>query len=224
MPGQQRILVAIAALLLATPVMAQTAKQKDALASALNASYSFTTSKDTGSVYAVRVGGFSMSSDPMTYEPEYTIRSTRPLRTHLATVFATLGQHTTREVKAGEAFYLTSVDVDQNYLRFHLRSVDLHTVVERGRSYREQFALALKFPLAHGAIANMTAADVHAMVDPILSPGSGDSQRIHLGQSPEEVADRLGAPTREIALDHKRILVFHDIKVAFVDDKVADIQ
>lgn len=222
MPRQHRILAA--ALLLTTPVFAQTGKQKAALATALNASYSFTTGKTTGSVYAIRIPGLYMANNPITWEPEYTIQSTKPLRFRGPGFALVTGPHSTREVKVGEEFYLTAIDVDQNYLRFHLRSVALHDVVQEGNSYRDQFALALKFRLPHGAIATLTAAGVHALVDPILSTESSDSQRVHLGQSAEEVTGILGAPTREIALDNKRILVYSGAKVIFVDGKVTDIQ
>jgi hypothetical protein len=47
---------------------------------------------------------------------------------------------------------------------------------------------------------------------------------IELGQSPEQVLAALGQPEKVVDLGNKKIFVYRDLKITFIDGKVADVQ
>jgi len=59
-------------------------------------------------------------------------------------------------------------------------------------------------------------------VEPRTAADAGVTRTIRSGQSPEEVVAILGAPGKIFILGAKTIFVYKDIKVIFVDGKVAD--
>lgn len=53
---------------------------------------------------------------------------------------------------------------------------------------------------------------------------ASESRTVKLGQSPAEVEAILGAPEKRIDLGPKKVYVYKDMKIVFVDSKVADVQ
>ncbi len=47
---------------------------------------------------------------------------------------------------------------------------------------------------------------------------------MELGQTPEQVEAILGRPDKTVNLGTKKFYVYKDMKIVFVDDKVADVQ
>lgn len=53
---------------------------------------------------------------------------------------------------------------------------------------------------------------------------ASESRTVKLGQSPTEVEAILGAPEKRIDLGPKKVYVYKDMKIVFVEGKVADVQ
>jgi hypothetical protein len=60
-------------------------------------------------------------------------------------------------------------------------------------------------------------------ISPIYG-GPAGTQTISLGQSINDVIDILGQPTRIADLGSKKVYVFKELKVTFVDGRVTDVQ
>jgi hypothetical protein len=142
-----------------------------------------------------------------------------------------LGDAHNGALKPGERLYLYGVSTGDNYLQ-----LDLHTVatyVVPGMRGPTTLQTSLRFQYDDG-LAGVTTRqlldDISEWLDTEEEPHSTAKPRgavkttrtIQLGQTLEEVVTILGPPEKQVLLGIKRILVYSDLKVVFMDGKVTD--
>jgi len=134
----------------------------------------------------------------------------------------------TRQVKVGERFYLVAADVKDNGLMFRFVSVDTFDVNVGGNTQQVRYRSVLWFPVSQQTLQTATIADLKKVFDPIFksetAAAAANTKTIQIGQSPAEVEGILGKPDKIVDLGPKKIFVYKDMKVVFVDGKVSDVQ
>jgi hypothetical protein len=78
-----------------------------------------------------------------------------------------------------------------------------------------------------GATQDMAAAEQQAAAPPVAAPpveAPAEPGKIELGQSLEQVQNILGRPEKMVDLGSKKIYVYKDLKITFVDGRVTDVQ
>jgi hypothetical protein len=139
-----------------------------------------------------------------------------------------------RDLQVGENVFLYKVEVKDNGVVFHVQpcgSCDFSAYdpspLRAGITF--QFAKGWLGSGDFGQI-DQTISQVFAIAD-ISAPTSPPSDAvqpapptIQLGQSPEQVLAILGQPEKVVDLGNKKIFVYKDLKITFIDGKVADVQ
>ena len=158
---------------------------------------------------------------------------------------------TSRELQVGEKVYLLKTEVKDAGIVFSLQTciacdgsdVDLVQMAYRAaltfqlpKGYWETVDIAQiqrmvgqAFTLAdNGSTAppgtNATTPQVAQPAPPPRLVPQGEPARIALGQSLNEVTANLGPPDKVVDLGNKKIYIYRDLKVTFLDGKVADVQ
>ena len=157
-----------------------------------------------------------------------------------------------RELLAGDRVYLLKTEVKDAGIVFSVQSCiacDGSQVDLMQMAYRA--SLTFQFPKGYLETADFariqrTIGEVFALAGapnantqpnpaPVVSGGAQSVQqappaprpepvRIGLGQTTEQVVASLGQPGKVIDLGNKKIYVYSDLKVTFVDGKVSDVQ
>lgn len=172
-----------------------------------------------GTVYVIRTDGLLARAIADHITPTNTFKDGKliPPSKGFLGAFGTSGD--TKQVEPGTRFYLHDVQMKDGAAFFTLLSLDKVTVVGQNGSESSRLRMYLKFPVSD----DVTPAALHAMTDPVFSPqGSTPTQTVALGQSGEDVRKALGSPQQEIDLGSKKILVYKNLKITLVDDKVTD--
>jgi len=228
--SSRRIHLAAISLAFILPAASAQSAASAALAQKLNASFSITETgwgnagriTNPGAVYVVHTDGLFARAIADHVTPTTTIKDGKPLPTGkgFKGAFGTFGD--TLQIKPGERFYLHEVNVKEDAVVLNLISLDSHVVVNgEGGSSRSRLRMYVRFPLSREEQASLSPADVHRLVDPIISPESGPST-VQLGQSAADVRRLLGEPTKIVDLGSKEILMYANLKVTLVNDKVTD--
>ena len=68
------------------------------------------------------------------------------------------------------------------------------------------------------------SSDVSSFFTTESEAASSDVNTVKLGQTPEEVVAILGVPEKKVDLGTKLIYMYKDMKIVFVDGKVADVE
>lgn len=138
-----------------------------------------------------------------------------------------LGGESGRALAKGDRVYVYELRVASDNVQLIYGTVGTYDFVKDGstKSFAYKGALAFRYP---DGVANTPAQQIVNDVGSWLkteeeSANSTDST-VSLGQTPAEVIRILGAPDKKVDLGAKRIFVYKDIKVVFVDGKVADVQ
>ena len=86
----------------------------------------------------------------------------------------------------------------------------------------------LSFELGKDFLETANADSVKKVVDTVIAPEAevkaANTKSVELGQTPEQVQAILGRPDKTVNLGTKKFYVYKDMKIVFVDDKVADVQ
>lgn len=142
-----------------------------------------------------------------------------------------------REFRKSERVLILDVKIDENadwangadVIRVSILSVEAieHQVRGTTRTTRYRGGLAFLFPRNYLATADF--ADIKKVINSALvSEGeyqAADSPAtVKLGMTPQQVEEALGKPKSIIDLGAKRIYVYPDIKITFLEGKVADVQ
>jgi hypothetical protein len=128
--------------------------------------------------------------------------------------------------KPGEKVYVTNLSVGDATVSFTLLSYDMSSIAVRGNTRQTRYIAHLQFQLPAGVSQPPTAAEIKAVVDPILAlEGEATAPKtIEMGQTPEDVEGALGKPEKIFKAGSKVIYTYKDVKVIFTDGKVTDVQ
>lgn len=227
-------------LLTASPSSAAT---RDEAASAVTARYRITT---TGFL-----GGFSEIGSVLTPRRE-GLRANRPskafkpnvVKNHLLVAAGggdlPLGGVHDGALKPGERLHLYGVSTGDDYVQLDLYTVATYVVPGSGTRGSTPLQASVRFQY-DGGLAGVTTRQVLDDIGewlategeprpvavesrPAAEPRAAGraTSTIRLGQTQEEVTAILGPPEKQILLGAKTIFIYRDVKVLFVDGKVAD--
>ena len=163
---------------------------------------------------------------------------------HRPNVFgaAFMGQNT-RQLSVGEKVYITKIDVNTKNDKIMLTIVECNSCngVQQPSFYKS--AVVFQFPKDY--LSKAEASQIKDVISLVLAPdASGQQQQaqtqqeqapapdqsapapqtIQLGQTIDQVKAALGQPEKIVDLGQKQIYVYKDLKITFVNGKVADVQ
>ncbi len=143
-------------------------------------------------------------------------------------VSAIFTKERSRVFKAGERLFVTDIDVYDDGVMLKVMTCESFDINEKGTTKQLRYKAAVKFMYPKGSGPNKQVADIKAAIDPVMVPESEatavNTKTIGLGQARAEVEAILGKPERIVDLGAKVTYVYKDMKVIFVDGKVADVQ
>lgn len=148
----------------------------------------------------------------------------------------------TRQLTVGEKVYVLKMDVHvkNDKVAFTIVECDSCNGVQQPSTYKSQ--VVFQFPKDYLAKADVSqvkdfvsqvlAADdqqqsqaqQQAAPAPTAQPAAATTQTIQLGQTPDQVKAAIGPPEKVVDLGAKQIYVYKDLKITFVNGKVADVQ
>jgi len=160
--------------------------------------------------------------------------------------FATaMVKQVSRYLTVGEKVYVIKLDVNSKSDKVTLTIVECDSCnnVQQPAMYKS----AVNFQFPKGYLDKADASQIQDVISQVLAPDSApaanDQQQpqaqqqqpadppppaepptIQIGQSIDEVKAALGTPQRIVDLGKKQIYVYKDLKITFIDGKVADVQ
>ncbi len=106
--------------------------------------------------------------------------------------------------------------------------MDPQTIQDRGTTTQVAFRGVMRFEFPVGYLETAPVADVFAALNRVVKSPDELAQEpaptVKLGQTAAEVQQILGKPERIMDLGTKKIFVYKDMKVVFLDGKVSDVQ
>jgi hypothetical protein len=135
---------------------------------------------------------------------------------------------TSRILKAGDRVYVFKIEVKDDQVRYFVITCDSYDVNLHGSTRQIRYKALLSFELGKEFLAKATADDVKKAVDAVIQPEqdvkAASTKSVDLGQSPDQVEAILGNPAKIVNLGPKKIYVYKDMKIIFLQDKVSDVQ
>jgi hypothetical protein len=135
---------------------------------------------------------------------------------------------TSRTLKVGDKVYLFKIEVKDDQVRYFIITCDTYDVNVHGSTRQTRYKALLSFELGKDFLESASADDVKKVVDTIVAPETeveaASTKSVELGQSPQQVESILGRPDKIVNLGAKKIYVYKDMKIIFVDEKVSDVQ
>lgn len=127
---------------------------------------------------------------------------------------------------AGDRVYIEKLEVDDNAIKFRLWTADPVERVVRGTTISDRYVVQVEFEFERNVLAAGELGPIQQTIGEFFKLESevGAPRTIALGQTIEEVEAILGKPTTIIDLGAKKTYVYPDMRVIFVDGKVADVQ
>jgi hypothetical protein len=133
-----------------------------------------------------------------------------------------------RSFKTGERVYLVDIKMGKNDVSLLLLTLDMFDVTNKGTTKQTRYKGSVKFEFPEGYLATATVPDVKQAIEAVVAPeaavAAAATKTISLGQTRAQVEDILGKPDRIVDLGVKVIYVYKDMKVTFLEGKVADVQ
>jgi hypothetical protein len=226
---------AITILIASAPLPAYGQAWKDSLAKGLEATYplskraTFSPDRITkqGAVLVIRKDGVTadLSSDL-----RYSVTKVRDGQVGEAggAVTALFNKEKSRTFKTGERVYVIDIKIGDRDVMLLLMSVDMFDVANKGATKQTRYKAALKFEFPEGYLATASVPVLTQAIEAVVATeaavAAASTKTIALGQTRAQVEDILGKPERIVDLGAKVIYVYKDMKVTFVDGKVADVQ
>lgn len=241
-----------AILLLLLTACASFAATRDEAASAVTALYRITTQgflggfSEIGSVLTPRREGLRANRPSKAFKPN-VVRN-RQLDVAGGGDLPLGGVHD-GALKPGERLHLYGVRTGNDYVQLDLHTVATYVVPGSGTRGPTPLQASVRFQYDGGlagvttqlllddigewlaaegetrpaAVDSRPAADQRPAAVPAEPRAAGRAtSTIRLGQTQEEVAAILGPPEKQILLGAKTIFIYRDVKVVFMDGKVAD--
>lgn len=180
---------------------------------------------DPGKIYVVRVEGLLARAVADHVTPTNKFSGDGKLAPPAKGFVASFGATgDVQQINPGDRFYVHEIQVKPDAVTFTLLSVNTVSTVVKGRSTNSRLRMYVQVPYAKGTAKTLTPAAVHQLTDPIFVPEGTPNAlpTVQLGQSDADVRKIMGQPQKEVDLGAKKILVYKDLKVTLVDDKVTD--
>jgi hypothetical protein len=135
---------------------------------------------------------------------------------------------TSRTLKVGDKVYVFKIKVKDDHVRYFIITGDTYDVNVHGSTRQTRYKALLSFELGKEFLESASVDDVKKVVDAVIAPEAevkaANTESVELGQSPTQVETILGRPDKIINLGAKKVYVYKDMKIVFVDEKVADVQ
>lgn len=161
-------------------------------------------------------------------------------------------KNNSRSFQAGEKVYATKIEVKPKNDRVALRIVDCDSCNGTNPPTYYKSEVVFQFPKGH--LRTASVPEIEDAIAQVFAIDNGDTQQnqapqagqsagqqaqgggqaadqqapppktIQLGMTPEQVEAALGQPDKKVDLGAKKIYVYKDLKVTFVDGKVSDVQ
>lgn len=154
-----------------------------------------------------------------------------------------------RDIQAGERVYLLKTEVKDSGIVFSVQSClacdgsDVEMAYRASLTFqfpkgylettdfaRIQRTISQVFTLAGSGDTGAppgVESPVPQVAEPARQPGSApqaEPARIALGQTTDQVTASLGQPDKVVDLGNKKIYIYRDLKITFLDGKVSDVQ
>ena len=133
-----------------------------------------------------------------------------------------------RVFKDGERLFVIDIDVYEDGVMLKVMTCETFDINEKGSTQQRRYKAAVKFMYPKGSGPSQQLTDIKAAIDPVLVPEAEatavNTKTIGLGQTRPQVEEILGKPERIVDLGTKVTYVYKDMKVVFLDGKVADVQ
>lgn len=135
---------------------------------------------------------------------------------------------TSRDLKVGDKVYLFKLEAKDDQVRYFIITCDTYDVNVHGSTRQTRYKALLSFELGKEFLQTADADAVKKAVDAVIVPeaevAAASTKSVELGQSPAQVETILGRPDKIINLGAKKVYVYKDMKIVFVDEKVSDVQ
>ena len=135
---------------------------------------------------------------------------------------------TSRTLKVGDKVYVFKIEVKDDQVRYFIITGDTYDVSVHGSTRQTRYKALLSFELGKEFLDSASVDDVKKVADAIIAPEAevkaASTKSVELGQTPQQVEAILGRPDKIVNLGAKKIYVYKDMKIVFVDEKVADVQ
>jgi hypothetical protein len=135
-------------------------------------------------------------------------------------------------LKKAQRVVLTSVKIidyqGSDVLRLFFLTADTFQRVEGGNTATRRYKGSLDYFFPSGYLEKADFAEIKKAINRVIVAESEYTEAgpatVSLGMSPTQVEGVLGKPSKIIELGTKKIFVYSDIKVTFMDGKVTDVQ
>jgi hypothetical protein len=143
---------------------------------------------------------------------------------------ALIDRKNARQFRVGERVYVSKISVQDNEIWYIINAVDTMEANLRGTTQQTRYKALLAFQFPKGDLETTEFAKVQASISDVLvseqeqKASSAAPKTVELGQTMQQVEGSIGKPEKTINLGGKTVYVYKDIKITFVDGKVADVQ
>lgn len=137
-------------------------------------------------------------------------------------------KQTSRDLKSGDKVYVFKIDVKDDLVQVFAITCDTYDVNLKGSTRQTRYKVLLSFELGKEFMGTADAAAIEKAIEAVITPESqvqaAGTKSVDLGQTPTQVEAALGRPDKIVNLGAKKIYVYKDMKVVFMDEKVSDVQ
>lgn len=143
-------------------------------------------------------------------------------------------QSSNKTLAKGTRVYLIKAEVKSGDLHYWILTADTSDITEGGSTKPIRYKALLNFG---PGFDDLTVDEVDKKLAAVIAPeaylaeqakvaaaAASAPKTASLGMSQEEVIKALGQPTKVLSLGEKTILVYPDVKVTLIKDKVTDMQ
>jgi len=149
----------------------------------------------------------------------------------ISTEGAPLGRNS-QILKKGQKVVLTSVKIvdyqGSDVLRLFFLTADTFQRVEGGNTATRRYKGSLDYFFPGGYLQTADFVELKTAINNVIVAESEYQETapatVSFGMTPAQVESALGKPSKVIELGSKKIFVYSDIKVTFMDGKVTDVQ
>src|SRR6185436_16855151 len=180
--------------------------------------------KEAGTKLVIRGDGVvgDKASD-MTYTPS-RVRDGK-LRQSSSFLNSKENQHS---FNVGDQVYLTDIDVKDSEIWYWFVSCETFSISSRGNTQQTRYKGLLIFEFPKNYLETAEVDQIKQVIDAVIitdeQATAAATKTVELNQTFEQVEAALGKPEKIIKLGPKTVYVYKDLKITFIDGKVADVQ